>query len=94
MSFINDACRAENLQQLLNSPRVPEEVKELCGPFKQVFKSRPRGTRLNDALASGNSTILKTILANQEPGGRLAGVHKAFLPLAMEYTRAQSSEGQ
>lgn len=73
---------------------MPEEVKELCGPFEQAFKSRPRGTRLNDALASGNSTVLKTVLANQEPGGRLARVHKAFLPLAMEYTRVQSPEGQ
>lgn len=84
---------AANLKQLLKSPRVPKEVKELCCPFEQAFKSRPRGMWLNDALASGNSTVLKTVFTNQGPGG-LAHVHKTFLPLAMEYTCAQSPEGQ
>ncbi|KAI6008456.1 hypothetical protein EDC04DRAFT_2907169 [Pisolithus marmoratus] len=65
-------------------------MKDLCGPFQQAFKSKLRGTRLNDAHASGTSAEMKIILANPHRGGRLACVHQTFLPLVMEYMHTQS----
>jgi hypothetical protein len=93
LTFVNDACRAANLQLLLNSPRVPAEMKDLHGPFHQAFKSKLRGTRLNDAHASGASAEMKIVLANQQRGGHLAHMHKNLLPLAMEYMHTRSPEG-
>ncbi|KIK12842.1 hypothetical protein PISMIDRAFT_18445 [Pisolithus microcarpus 441] len=94
LTFVNDACRAANLKLLLNSPRLPAAMKDLCGPFNQAFKSKNRGTRLNDAHASGPSAEMKTVLANQRMGGHLGRVHKTFLPLVMDYTHTQSPEVQ
>ncbi|KIO11731.1 hypothetical protein M404DRAFT_20348 [Pisolithus tinctorius Marx 270] len=92
LTFVNDVCRAANLQLLLNSPRLPAEMKDLRTSFQQAFKSKLCGTRLNDAHASGTSAELKIVLTNQRMEGRLARVHKTFLPLAMEYTHTQSEE--
>ncbi|KAI6154434.1 hypothetical protein EDD17DRAFT_1764866 [Pisolithus thermaeus] len=92
LTFFNDACRAANLQLLLNSLRLPAAMKDLCNPFNQAFKSKNCGPWLNDAHASGTSVGMKTVLANQQMGGCLAHVHKTFLPLAMDNTHVQSPE--
>ncbi|KIK25092.1 hypothetical protein PISMIDRAFT_38510, partial [Pisolithus microcarpus 441] len=48
LTFVNDACRAANLQLLLNSPWLPAKMKDLCSSFQQAFKSKLHGTQLND----------------------------------------------
>ncbi|KAI6011716.1 hypothetical protein BKA83DRAFT_4501948 [Pisolithus microcarpus] len=92
LTFVNDTCRAANLQLLLNSPQLPVAMKDLCNPCNQAFKSKNCGTQLDDAHTSGTSAGMKTVLANQRMGGRLARVHKTFLLLAMDYMHIQSPE--
>jgi len=91
---MNDACRAANLQMLLNSSRIPPSMKELWPTFQQVFKSSVRGTRLSDAYAPRTLSEMKAIPANPMSRGRLKTICKAYLPLAMEHTHAQSPEGR
>jgi len=90
---MNDACRAANLNLLLHSPRLPPEIQELWPTFQRAFKSSSRGTCLSDSHALGVSGTMKTLLANEKTSGRLATVHKTFLPLAMKHVGTQLQQG-